>query len=68
MKRSSSDATVVGIVSYSNGCGTPGYYDVYTDVYTFLPWIQSVLTVSSFEITAFESLFFWGGGVITNKT
>ena len=75
VKRTSKDATVVGVVSYGNGCALPSefsvqwdapiftfylfkrflsslfslfqdYYGVYSDVYTFLPWIKTVLVVN----------------------
>ncbi|XP_070137436.1 putative trypsin-6 isoform X2 [Drosophila bipectinata] len=29
-----------GTVSYGRGCGTPGYYGVYTDVYFFRDWLE----------------------------
>ena len=47
VKRSSKDATVVGVVSFGDGCGIAGKYGVYTNVYSFLPFINSVLNVSS---------------------
>lgn len=41
------EVTLVGVVSYGSGCGRPGYFGVYADVYRFVPWIKSVLAVTN---------------------
>ncbi|XP_009959108.1 PREDICTED: coagulation factor X [Leptosomus discolor] len=38
---------VTGIISWGEGCGTPGKYGVYTNLSKFLPWVRSVLTEDS---------------------
>ncbi|XP_025952784.2 coagulation factor X-like isoform X2 [Dromaius novaehollandiae] len=35
---------VTGIISWGEGCGTPGKYGIYTNLSKFLPWVRSVLT------------------------
>lgn len=44
MKRGS-EAALVGVVSFGTGCGRPGFFGVYADVYKFVPWIKNVITV-----------------------
>ena len=38
-------ATVLGVVSYGRGCGRPGFYGVYTQVFHFVQWINTILSV-----------------------
>ncbi|MFK8077989.1 MAG: serine protease [Granulosicoccus sp.] len=36
----------VGITSFGNGCGLPNFYGVYTNVSSFLPWMNNYVAVS----------------------
>lgn len=42
--------TVMGIVSWGNGCATPNYYGVYTNVAHFRDWIEDKLENSTWII------------------
>ncbi|XP_055849532.1 venom protease-like isoform X1 [Episyrphus balteatus] len=35
--------SIIGITSYGQGCGTIGYPAVYTRVFNYIPWIESVV-------------------------